>query len=49
MARRIRKKSRGVMSKVRKPMAPPSKIEEALTKYRRARERARLRRERADS
>jgi hypothetical protein len=46
MAPRKRKKPKGVMSKVRKPMAPPSKIEDALTKYRRARERERLRRER---
>ncbi|MGH7950006.1 MAG: hypothetical protein ACREQF_12325 [Candidatus Binataceae bacterium] len=46
MAPRKRKKVKGVMSKVRKPMAPPSKVEEAMTTYRRERERERLRRER---
>jgi len=45
MPPRKRRKPKGVMRKVRKPMAPPSKIEEALTKYRRERERERLRRE----
>jgi len=34
-----------VMRKVRKPMAPPSRIEDDLKRYRRERERARLRRE----
>jgi hypothetical protein len=33
-----------LMRKVRKPMAPPAKIEEDLRKYDRARERQRLRR-----
>jgi len=33
-----------LMRKVRKPMAPPAKIEEDLRKYSRARERRRLRR-----
>jgi hypothetical protein len=33
-----------LMQKVRKPMAPPTKIEEDLRKYNRARERRRLRR-----
>jgi hypothetical protein len=32
------------MRKVRKPMAPPAKVEEDLHKYNRARERQRLRR-----
>jgi hypothetical protein len=32
-----------LMQKVRKPMAPPAKIEEDLRKYNRARERQRLR------
>ena len=31
------------MQKVRKPMAPPAKVEEDLRKYNRARERRRLR------
>jgi hypothetical protein len=31
------------MHKVRKPMAPPAKIEEDLRKYRRTRERQRVR------
>lgn len=34
-----------LIRKVRKPVAPPTKVEEAGTKYRRARERERLRRE----
>jgi len=34
-----------VMRKVRKPMAPPSRVEDDLKRYRRERERARLRRE----
>jgi hypothetical protein len=33
-----------LMQKVRKPMAPPTKIEEDLRKYNRAHERQRLRR-----
>ena len=33
-----------LMQKVRKPMAPPAKVEEDLRKYNRARERRRLRR-----
>jgi hypothetical protein len=41
------KPSGGVMRKVRKPMAPPSKVEEDLKRYRRTRERERLRREQA--
>jgi hypothetical protein len=32
------------MRKVRKPMAPPAKVEEDLRKYNRARERQRVRR-----
>jgi hypothetical protein len=37
-----------LMRKVRKPMAPPAKIEEDLRKYRRTRERHRLREAIAD-
>ena len=37
-----------LMRKVRKPMAPPARIEEDLRKYRRARERQRQRRTIAD-
>ncbi len=40
------KRGRGVIAKVRKPMAPPARIEQEATKYGRARERARMRRER---
>jgi hypothetical protein len=36
--------SGGLMQKVRKPMAPPAKVEEDLRKYNRARERQGLRR-----
>ncbi len=36
-----------VRRKVRKPMAPPSRVEEDLKRYHRERERERLRRERA--
>jgi hypothetical protein len=42
-----KKKSGGVMRKVRKPMAPPSRVEEDIKRYRRERERERLRREQA--
>jgi hypothetical protein len=46
---RIKRKAPSVtsvelMQKVRKPMAPPTKIEEDLRKYNRAREHRRLRR-----
>jgi hypothetical protein len=34
-----------LIRKIRKPMAPPARIEEDTTKYRRARERERRRRE----
>ncbi|HSR56622.1 MAG TPA: hypothetical protein VLL57_00455 [Candidatus Binataceae bacterium] len=43
-----KKKSGGVMRKVRKPMAPPSRVEEDIKRYRRERERERLRREQAE-
>ncbi len=38
-------KSGDVMRKVRKPIPPPSRVEEDIKRYRRERERARLRRE----
>jgi hypothetical protein len=41
----VKKKSGGVMRKVRKPIPPPSRIEEDIKRYRRERERERLRRE----
>lgn len=40
-----KRKSGGVMRKVRKPIPPPSRVEEDLNRYRRERERERLRRE----
>ena len=43
--KRIGRKPAGLLRKVRKPVPPPTKVEEASTKYRRARERERLRRE----
>jgi hypothetical protein len=39
------KKRGGVMRKVRKPVPPPSRVVEDETRYRRERERERLRRE----
>jgi hypothetical protein len=45
MKKITRKKSGGVMRKVRKPIPPPSRVEEDLNRYRRERERERLRRE----
>jgi hypothetical protein len=44
--KRVRRTRRGVSAGLRKPIAPPTKVEEAPTKYRRARERERLRRAR---
>jgi len=41
----IRRKRKSPSSKVRKPVPPPTKVEEPPTTYRRARERERLRRE----
>ena len=38
-----------VMRKVRKPVPPPSRVEEDLKRYHRERERERLRRERAEA
>ncbi|HEY6417850.1 MAG TPA: hypothetical protein VIX59_02510 [Candidatus Binataceae bacterium] len=45
---RKRKKSlRGALiAKIRKPMAPPARVDDDIKKYRRERERERLRRER---
>ena len=40
-----RKSSGGILRKLRKPIAPPSKVEADRRKYKRARERERLRRE----
>jgi hypothetical protein len=40
-----RKRGGGILKKVRKPVAPPARVEEARTRYRRERERERLRRE----
>ncbi len=44
----IKRKSGGVMRKVRKPVPPPSRVEEDLKTYHRERERERLRREEAE-
>jgi hypothetical protein len=41
------KKSGGVMRKVRKPIPPPSRVDQDLKRYRREREQERLRREEA--
>ena len=43
--KRRRKRSAGVMGMVRKPLPPPTRVEDGLTKYERAREKSRLRRE----
>ena len=45
--KKVSKRKSGVMRKVRKPMAPPSRVEEDLNRYRRERERERMRREEA--
>jgi hypothetical protein len=42
-----KRRGRGLIAKLRKPMAPPTRIAEDDKKYSRARERERLRRERA--
>ena len=42
-----RTKKSGVMRKVRKPIPPPSRVEDDLKRYKRERERERLRREEA--
>jgi hypothetical protein len=42
--KRTRRKPGGVLKKIRKPLAPPTRIEEDPTTYRRERERERLRR-----
>lgn len=44
----IGRKRKSPSSKVRKPVPPPTKVEEPPTTYRRARERERLRREAED-
>jgi len=49
MKKTTRKKSGGVMRKVRKPIAPPSRVEEDLNRYRREREQERLRREESEN
>jgi hypothetical protein len=43
--KRRNQRSSGVMKMVRKPMPPPTRVADGLTKYQRAREKARLRRE----
>jgi len=43
--KRGRKRSTGVMRMVRKPVPPPTRVADDPTKYRRAREKARLRHE----
>jgi len=43
--KRIRRKPGGLLRKIRKPLAPPTRIEEDQTSYRRAHERELLRRE----
>jgi len=43
--KRRKKRSPGVMRLMRKPLPPPTRVVDALTKYQRAREKARLRRE----
>ncbi len=43
--KRKKSKTRGLISKIRKPMAPPSKTIEDEKKYKRERELERLRRE----
>ncbi len=48
MKKARKKKIGGVMRKVRKPIPPPSRIEEDIKRYRRERERERLRREQAE-
>jgi hypothetical protein len=42
-----KKRKSGVMRKVRKPMAPPARVEDDLKRYKRERERERIRREEA--
>ncbi len=53
MAARKRAKVRGgkgrVIAKIRKPMAPPSRVEQDVKKYRRARDLERARREEESS
>jgi hypothetical protein len=47
LRKRVGHKPGALIRKVRKPVPPPTKVEENTTKYRRARERERLRREQA--
>jgi hypothetical protein len=49
MKKLTRGKSGDVMRKVRKPIPPPSRVEEDLKRYRREREQERLRREKTES
>ena len=44
--KRVGTKRGELIKKVRKPVPPPTRVEEDTTKYRRARERERMRRER---
>jgi hypothetical protein len=44
-----RKRARGLIRKLRKPIPPPTRVAEDERKYRRQRERERLRREEGDS
>jgi hypothetical protein len=45
--KKVSKRGSGVMRKVRKPMAPPARVEDDLKRYRHERERERQRREEA--
>jgi len=49
MKKPTKSKAGDVMRKVRKPVPPPSRVEDDLKRYRRERERARLRRELSDA
>ena len=48
MKKPTKSKRGAVMRKVRKPVAPPSRVEDDLKRYHRERERERLRREETD-
>ena len=43
-----RRSGKGLIGKLRKPIAPPTRVEEGERKYKRARERERLRHERGE-
>ncbi len=49
MKRPTKSKRGAVMRKVRKPIPPPSRVEEDLKRYHRERERERMRREETES